>query len=261
MGSGSIWKGEGCTDSLSNPFAALEQDEDAAGINAEPEKQSNILDASSLRPPSFLSSYGLQPIRYNNNIGSYGLPLQSKSAPPSPKKKDKETQVSIPSEESKEEEVLTRKDGDHPIYEYNKIWIFWTNSFDVNVLTDQIQFVNFKVSSSICKDEVIVTAIYASCRVSERRKLWDGLLNMSNTLKPWIVMGDFNVVTGPSEQIGCKVLDQHALEEFNDFYSIAGWRMQGIKDLHSHGQMVEHLRGLIGYCLIKHMVICIRRLR
>ncbi|GAA0139187.1 hypothetical protein LIER_00787 [Lithospermum erythrorhizon] len=68
----------------------------------------------------------------------------------------------------------------------------------------------------MCNEQVVLTAVYASCNTSERKKLWDGLQTMSTTLKPWIIMGDFNVIKGPSEQIGCKALDPRAMEDFND---------------------------------------------
>ncbi|GAA0160854.1 hypothetical protein LIER_17311 [Lithospermum erythrorhizon] len=87
---------------------------------------------------------------------------------------------------------------------------------EVEVLDDQIQFVNLQVSSLLCNEQVVMTAVYASCSVSERRQLWDGLQIMSTTSKPWIIMGDFNVIKGPSEQIGCKALNTCAMEDFND---------------------------------------------
>ncbi|GAA0160574.1 reverse transcriptase [Lithospermum erythrorhizon] len=98
----------------------------------------------------------------------------------------------------------------------NKIWIFWNNVFEVEILDDNAQFVNAKVQSSLCKEEVIVTAVYASCNITTRRQLWEGLVNMSMTTSPWVVMGDFNVIKGPSEQVRCKALDPKALEDFND---------------------------------------------
>ncbi|GAA0171395.1 hypothetical protein LIER_41148 [Lithospermum erythrorhizon] len=87
---------------------------------------------------------------------------------------------------------------------------------DLKVEEDQVQFVNARISSPLCKEEVIVTAVYASCHIPTRRQLWEGLMNTSSTSLPWIVMGDFNVVKGFSEQVGCKALNPRALEEFND---------------------------------------------
>ncbi|GAA0164352.1 hypothetical protein LIER_20010 [Lithospermum erythrorhizon] len=39
---------------------------------------------------------------------------------------------------------------------------------------------------------------------------------MSTTPSPWIVMGDFNVVKGPSEQVRGKTMDPKALEDFHE---------------------------------------------
>ncbi|GAA0142555.1 hypothetical protein LIER_35590 [Lithospermum erythrorhizon] len=98
----------------------------------------------------------------------------------------------------------------------NKIWLFWNNVFDVTILDDKVQFVHAKVSSPLCKEDMIVTTVYASCNITTRRHLLEGLCNMSTTTAPWIVMGDFNVVKGPSEQIRGKALDPKALEDFHE---------------------------------------------
>ncbi|GAA0168908.1 reverse transcriptase [Lithospermum erythrorhizon] len=87
---------------------------------------------------------------------------------------------------------------------------------NLKVEEDQVQFVNARISSPMCKEEVMVTAAYASCHIPTRRQLWEGLSNTSSTTLPWIVMGDFNVIKGLSEQVGCKALDPRALEDFND---------------------------------------------
>ncbi|GAA0139186.1 hypothetical protein LIER_00786 [Lithospermum erythrorhizon] len=106
---------------LSNSFAALGPEEELVSNNMATVKQSNILDASSFPPPSLLSGYGLQPIQYNSNLVRCELPVLSKSVPPSPKAKDKETQPlrieQTPLEDCKEDEVVIAKDGDLPIYE------------------------------------------------------------------------------------------------------------------------------------------------
>ncbi|GAA0170512.1 hypothetical protein LIER_24752 [Lithospermum erythrorhizon] len=94
--------------------------------------------------------------------------------------------------------------------------MFWTNNFEVDIEEDHAQFVNAKISSLMCKEEVVLTAVYASCNIPTRRQLWEGMLTTSNTALSWIVMGDFNVVKGHSEQVGCKALDPRALEDFND---------------------------------------------
>ncbi|GAA0156478.1 hypothetical protein LIER_13970 [Lithospermum erythrorhizon] len=98
----------------------------------------------------------------------------------------------------------------------NKIWLLWNHNMELKIEEDQLQFVNARISTAMCKEEVLVTDVYASCHIPTRRKLWDGLVATSSTTLPWIVMGDFNVVNGLSEQVGCKALDPRALEDFND---------------------------------------------
>ncbi|GAA0174624.1 hypothetical protein LIER_41754 [Lithospermum erythrorhizon] len=68
----------------------------------------------------------------------------------------------------------------------------------------------------MCKEEVLLTPVYASCNIPIRRVLWDGLFDMSTTALSWVVMGDFNVIVDHSEQVGCKALDPRAMEDFND---------------------------------------------
>ncbi|GAA0165313.1 hypothetical protein LIER_20750 [Lithospermum erythrorhizon] len=84
------------------------------------------------------------------------MTLKPKSAPPSPKKKE-----SLNEEKSVEAEDEMLGNAVHE-----------------------------KVSPLMCKEEVMLTAVYASCNIPTRRQLWDGLLEISFTTMPWVE--DFN---------------------------------------------------------------------
>ncbi|GAA0164351.1 hypothetical protein LIER_20009 [Lithospermum erythrorhizon] len=76
-----------------NTFAILDEAEAKNGQETQTEKRvhpSNILDASSLAPPSMLTGFGLQPVQLSSCLVGHSLPLKNKSAPPSPTAKRKE---------------------------------------------------------------------------------------------------------------------------------------------------------------------------
>ncbi|GAA0156785.1 hypothetical protein LIER_14190 [Lithospermum erythrorhizon] len=94
----------------------------------------------------------------------------------------------------------------------NKIWIFWSSELEVEVIEDNIQYVHLKIASPLCAQKIMLTAVYAACKIPARRQLWTGLESMSDTQLPWIVMGDFNTISRQSEQVN----KWAAMEDFND---------------------------------------------
>jgi len=53
-----------------------------------------------------------------------------------------------------------------------KLWIFWKDEVQVNILQESNQHVTFIINSSL-----LISAVYAKCNYMERRQLWDSLLS------------------------------------------------------------------------------------
>ncbi|XP_021290562.1 uncharacterized protein LOC110421316 [Herrania umbratica] len=82
------------------------------------------------------------------------------------------------------------------------IWVFWDpKNVEIDILAYSGQLVHMMVNSS--KAKWLLTAVYGSPVVEERKRLWLSL-NMASDLHnlPWMVIGDFNQVTSPDEKIG-----------------------------------------------------------
>ena len=64
-----------------------------------------------------------------------------------------------------------------------------------------------------------LTVVYAKCSRIERRKLWDSLFYLRNTISdtPWIVGGNFNAISLLSEHAGRIQPDLVSIHDFADF--------------------------------------------
>ncbi|XP_022728830.1 uncharacterized protein LOC111284435 [Durio zibethinus] len=79
-----------------------------------------------------------------------------------------------------------------------RIWILWRPHRQVDSL--------IKVLLAICSlksQKFFLSAIYGSNNGAERKRLWSHLLSLRGIISdsPWILAGDFNVITYPSENL------------------------------------------------------------
>lgn len=101
------------------------------------------------------------------------------------------------------------------------IWILW-NPQNINVLplatlVFEAHF-KLKVNFSI----FILTALYASAIFSIRKSLSKKFSNLSSFIKlPWLIIGDFNEISHPSEKFGCRLVDRNKMNSFNNFLNKA----------------------------------------
>lgn len=58
--------------------------------------------------------------------------------------------------------------------------------------------------------------MYAKCDRNQRRQLWDELIGMANTLEPWMVGGDFNVILNSEEKQGGSTPRSGPMDDFGD---------------------------------------------
>ncbi|EOY08834.1 Uncharacterized protein TCM_024073 [Theobroma cacao] len=82
------------------------------------------------------------------------------------------------------------------------IWVFWNAEvIEVEVLAYSSQLTHLLLNPS--KEQWLLTEIYGSPLVKERKHLWDSLKLASNDQDiPWMVIGDFNQIISPDEKHG-----------------------------------------------------------
>lgn len=104
----------------------------------------------------------------------------------------------------------------------SRIILAWNpNIFIGKVLycTDQSITASFKLLASRDNEEVILTVVYGSNDRSTRRELWRELRyqNLIYNGKPWLIMGDFNIVINSRGKSGTKRIDRNAIRDFIDW--------------------------------------------
>ncbi|KAK4383843.1 hypothetical protein Sango_3113900 [Sesamum angolense] len=84
----------------------------------------------------------------------------------------------------------------------NRIWIAWNDELiDVDILNVDTQYVRCRVHIHELHEIILITVVYGANDISTRRDLWQGLIELSETVdnEPWLVGGDFNAVLDMSE--------------------------------------------------------------
>lgn len=102
------------------------------------------------------------------------------------------------------------------------IWLFWTQSINVPLLSITPQSISVSIYSNTYNAKSLCSCVYALCTKVGRRDLWAELLGLATSSTPWFIAGDFNVVTSSLEKAGRCPIDSLAVQEFNDFISSAG---------------------------------------
>ncbi|MQL98843.1 hypothetical protein Taro_031558 [Colocasia esculenta] len=78
-----------------------------------------------------------------------------------------------------------------------------------------------QVTLSVIQEDqahMLITFVYASCTVSSRRCLFDDLIAQSDNVSvPWIIGGDFNCISTPSEKSGGLFGNLQSMVDFNAF--------------------------------------------
>ncbi|XP_060182850.1 uncharacterized protein LOC132612777 [Lycium barbarum] len=83
----------------------------------------------------------------------------------------------------------------------SKIWCFWRSNITCNVISNKKQQLSFKCCKINSTDQFCITVVYAKSKARRRRKLYDDLRLIHNTMDgPWTVLGDFNSILAPEEK-------------------------------------------------------------
>ncbi|XP_060202918.1 uncharacterized protein LOC132631354 [Lycium barbarum] len=84
-----------------------------------------------------------------------------------------------------------------------KIWIFVDAEIQVEIMRDTEQLLSCRFTYLGDGQELVLTVVYASTDRSGRIALWEDLYDMSSHITiPWLVGGDFNVITDDIEKFG-----------------------------------------------------------
>lgn len=96
----------------------------------------------------------------------------------------------------------------------SKIWIFWVEEWQGEILRDNIQQTIIKFDTG--NGQIVVTAVYARCDALERLELWEELEEIAgHNQHPWLVGGDFNVILDEGEKQGGLEFTPYEAQDFS----------------------------------------------
>lgn len=104
----------------------------------------------------------------------------------------------------------------------SKIWVFWREHVSVDSIIWHEQHFTCN-AAKLGSDNIKCTFVYAKCRRQQRFELWESLTHIADDVSvPWLIGGDFNVVTMHNEKKGIHPPDVNAMMDFNNFIMRAG---------------------------------------
>lgn len=109
-----------------------------------------------------------------------------------------------------------------PINGLGRVWICWNPLvLDVQMLNLNGQSIDCHVIHRASKKEFTLTGVYGCNMREERYGLWRDLRTSFNAVvdRPWILLGDFNIVRKPEERRGANPVDRAEMEDFNQCLS------------------------------------------
>lgn len=111
------------------------------------------------------------------------------------------------------------------------IWILWKDRIKLDILRTNPQFIFMQVQDHK-GERWLFTVVYGSPSHSLRKNLWKNLRQEEiNINGPWLVAGDFNAVTSPSEISDPTKFSQYRSIDFTDWIF-----EQGLVDMGFEGQ-------------------------
>uniref|UniRef100_A0A7N0V2P2 Endonuclease/exonuclease/phosphatase domain-containing protein n=1 Tax=Kalanchoe fedtschenkoi TaxID=63787 RepID=A0A7N0V2P2_KALFE len=122
---------------------------------------------------------------------------------------------------------LSRKLGfqsyDFDPQENHHITTLWTSEVSLSKFHYDDQVVSYEAHHASSGKKIFLSFIYAACSKHARRRIWDVLLSHNSFIKdPWLVGGDFNVISSWNEKRGGRHLDDGSMLEFNSFIIQSG---------------------------------------
>ncbi|GAV67593.1 Exo_endo_phos domain-containing protein [Cephalotus follicularis] len=93
------------------------------------------------------------------------------------------------------------------------IWLLWNNDIDVQIVDTSDQFITTKITHK--SKSFFLSTVYASCEISWRQLLWHDLSYFNPGSLPWLIGGDFNTISTPSEKCGGGPYSNTSMDHFN----------------------------------------------
>ncbi|XP_031100721.1 uncharacterized protein LOC116004702 [Ipomoea triloba] len=101
--------------------------------------------------------------------------------------------------------------------EKTKVWLFWSDSFEVDIEIDNEQFIFCNVSFVPWQFNFSFIAVYAKHTRADRAHLWRQLNELIDDTKPILLGGDFNVISSIAEYRGNASPDLGSISDFSEF--------------------------------------------
>ncbi|XP_077253652.1 uncharacterized protein LOC143892704 [Tasmannia lanceolata] len=101
--------------------------------------------------------------------------------------------------------------------EKGRIWVLWNpHLVHVAIIIENDQFIHGEATALHSNNQFEFTVVYASNNAVERRILWDNMNNLATGIhRPWIALGDFNVIRFSDERWGGRDPIQADIQDFN----------------------------------------------
>ncbi|XP_027098924.2 uncharacterized protein [Coffea arabica] len=98
----------------------------------------------------------------------------------------------------------------------NKVWVLWYNEMSLSFREMAEQLLHMTIDfASGCS--VQFSAVYARCTRVGRRELWSAMESLAGEVQgPWLLAGDFNVISCMEERVGGAPANEANMEEFNE---------------------------------------------
>ena len=101
----------------------------------------------------------------------------------------------------------------------DRIWVGWNSAkVNLNVILITQQLIHVTITSIDLSVHFEASFIYGYNTIQDRRALWRDLRMISSSIgdKPWVSLGDFNVILDPREYFGGNLGIDHGALEFAD---------------------------------------------
>lgn len=114
----------------------------------------------------------------------------------------------------------------HGCDDNSHIWILWKCGIQVEMLFISAQSITVKLQNHL-SSYIYVSCIYANCLKRILRLLWEHLEYIASATQhdhiPWMIAGDFNVISSTVEKQGGGQIDLGAVHDFQNFTARHGF--------------------------------------
>ncbi|CAL1383884.1 unnamed protein product [Linum trigynum] len=103
------------------------------------------------------------------------------------------------------------------------IWVIWdSQQINLELIDCGKPLIHLRYCSGN-KEVGVITVVYAIPNDHDRKELWQYIKNIEGRTKvPWLLTGDFNSITRPSQKIGGAPFNQAKVRDFNECINDCG---------------------------------------